>query len=294
MKLTFASLCVSLLGCGAAMACADREAAVAAVEADQTETVETLFAKVDVDPTCDDDFRLWLGEAAARAKYREAFETNDLAARQVLLDQSLAYQPHWRTFAALADLAGDSGDTEGEARALQAAINQIADGPEHHSASENEIAELIDRASVAMLLSDAAIEAPTTRSGAPGGIFIANVRGYAVEEVKLAIEFEFDSTVMTEKGQHYANELLKALNHENPDKIILIGHTDPVGADAYNDDLSMRRAEATANFLKERGFAGEVELIGKGESDLPPPPRNAAPDSEEHHQAARRVVFQRT
>jgi len=48
-------------------------------------------------------------------------------------------------------------------------------------------------------------------------------------------------------------------------KIVIEGHTDSVGSDAYNDVLSQRRADAVANALLSRGVPGEdIRAIGRG------------------------------
>ena len=54
---------------------------------------------------------------------------------------------------------------------------------------------------------------------------------------------------------------------ENPDRRLLIeGHTDSRGSEAYNQDLSERRAEAVANALFRQGIAADrVSVVGLGE-----------------------------
>jgi outer membrane protein OmpA-like peptidoglycan-associated protein len=50
-------------------------------------------------------------------------------------------------------------------------------------------------------------------------------------------------------------------------KIVVEGHTDSVGSDAYNDALSQRRADAVANALLTRGVPGDdIRAIGRGKS----------------------------
>jgi len=52
-------------------------------------------------------------------------------------------------------------------------------------------------------------------------------------------------------------------------EVRVIGHTDTVGSDADNDELSARRAEAIAAKLVEWGIhARSVETTGRGERDL--------------------------
>jgi OOP family OmpA-OmpF porin len=48
---------------------------------------------------------------------------------------------------------------------------------------------------------------------------------------------------------------------------VIDGHTDNVGSDAYNLDLSQRRAEAVRAFLVQNGIRGtRVTAQGQGES----------------------------
>jgi len=48
--------------------------------------------------------------------------------------------------------------------------------------------------------------------------------------------------------------------------IIAVGHTDSVGTDAYNQKLSVRRAEAVKNYLTGKGIEkNRVYTEGKGE-----------------------------
>jgi outer membrane protein OmpA-like peptidoglycan-associated protein len=47
------------------------------------------------------------------------------------------------------------------------------------------------------------------------------------------------------------------------------GHTDAKGSEAYNQNLSMRRAESVVTYMAEKGIEKErMEGIGKGFSDL--------------------------
>ena len=48
--------------------------------------------------------------------------------------------------------------------------------------------------------------------------------------------------------------------------IIAVGHTDSVGTDAYNQKLSIRRAEAVKAYLQAKGIeANRIYTEGKGE-----------------------------
>jgi outer membrane protein OmpA-like peptidoglycan-associated protein len=75
----------------------------------------------------------------------------------------------------------------------------------------------------------------------------------------------------------------------NPDvKIIIIGHTDNVGAETSNQTLSMRRADAVKNWLVAKGMnANRIKTLGKGELE----PR-ATNDTAAGRTLNRRIEFQ--
>ena len=54
---------------------------------------------------------------------------------------------------------------------------------------------------------------------------------------------------------------------ESVESVSIVGHTDSVGSDAYNEDLSMRRANAVKNYLLDKGVdASVMNTSGMGES----------------------------
>jgi len=64
------------------------------------------------------------------------------------------------------------------------------------------------------------------------------------------------------------NKLVTFLN-KYPDRMVAIeGHTDSVGSDEYNQQLSQRRAESVRSYLVRQGIGSErLTTLGKGESD---------------------------
>lgn len=291
--LLIAATAFGLCHATASAACQYRDAATAAVGAEDFIQAAALYETIEVDPACDDAFRGWLAEALARDSFAQAMAAPDIGQQQRLYERSLTYAPHWRSYDALSHLAAVQGDRASEAQYLQQAINQLTDGPQSHSASETEVAMLLQRASDAMLLSDTVVEIPPTRSGAPGGIFSPDVRGFTVEEVTLAITFEFGTATMTPKGRTYAAKLLDHLQQTRPATVVLEGHTDPKGDAAFNDQLSAKRIDAVVAYLREKGYSGSIQMRPMGERAVPPAPDGIAADSPDHHQIARRVVLVR-
>jgi outer membrane protein OmpA-like peptidoglycan-associated protein len=54
------------------------------------------------------------------------------------------------------------------------------------------------------------------------------------------------------------NSVADALMQQDPDsKMVVEGHTDSQGGDAYNQDLSQRRAQTVRDYLVSRGVAAD-------------------------------------
>ena len=76
-------------------------------------------------------------------------------------------------------------------------------------------------------------------------------------------------------------------NHPELPKVTVEGHTDDRGNDAYNQDLSQRRAESVRRYLIGKGIPGD-RLDAKGYGESRPIMPN---DTNEHRSANRRVEF---
>ncbi len=88
------------------------------------------------------------------------------------------------------------------------------------------------------------------------------------EKVTFAADafFDFDKAVLKPEGKAKLTDLSAKLKGMNLEVIIAVGHTDSVGTDAYNQKLSLRRAEAVKAFLTSTGIdANRVYTEGKGE-----------------------------
>jgi outer membrane protein OmpA-like peptidoglycan-associated protein len=95
-------------------------------------------------------------------------------------------------------------------------------------------------------------------------------------------KFEINSKSFTE-----LNEVVKFLQINSSIKIEISGHTDNVGDENYNQQLSQKRAQSVAEYLLSKGIeSSRLTQVGYG-SRQPIQPN----DSEEHRQANRRIEF---
>jgi OOP family OmpA-OmpF porin len=88
------------------------------------------------------------------------------------------------------------------------------------------------------------------------------------EKVTLAADvlFDFDKAVLKNEGKSKLDDLAAKVKAINLEVVIAIGHTDSVGSDAYNQKLSVRRAESVKSYLVSKGVEpNRIYTEGKGE-----------------------------
>ena len=131
---------------------------------------------------------------------------------------------------------------------------------------------------------DAADKCP----GTAAGVKVDSV-GCPLEQT-LKLLFDFDSAELRPESITELERVVKFMGDVPFAKTMVEGHTDSVGADAYNMSLSDRRAKAVFDYLSSRGVdPARMSSVGKGET-APIADNNTA----EGRQENRRVMLIRT
>ena len=103
-----------------------------------------------------------------------------------------------------------------------------------------------------------------------------NIPGAIVERVGEGIQvtfasgllFDFDSEVIKSAAAENLRNLSASLEKYPKTDLLIVGHTDSVGSDSYNQPLSERRAAATANYLASQGVErARLRTSGRGEAE---------------------------
>jgi outer membrane protein OmpA-like peptidoglycan-associated protein len=94
----------------------------------------------------------------------------------------------------------------------------------------------------------------------------------AEKAISMEVLFDYDSATLTTEAKHQLGPVGQALASDDLKGMTfrIEGHTDIIGGDQYNLELSRRRAQAVKDFLTQQyGLASvSIEIVGKGESDL--------------------------
>jgi outer membrane protein OmpA-like peptidoglycan-associated protein len=100
--------------------------------------------------------------------------------------------------------------------------------------------------------------------------------------ILIILYFERDSTKLIHESKDLLAEILRTIKRRQSNEVYVVGHTDLVGKEAYNAELSKRRANYVRDLLVSRGIKPNslfVSFYGKARPLVPtldevPEPRN--------------------
>ncbi len=88
-------------------------------------------------------------------------------------------------------------------------------------------------------------------------------------EHNFTVFFDWDKANITPEGQQIIEAAAATFKSQPPGPVQVIGHTDTSGSAAYNQKLSVRRADAVAGGLTQAGVPqNAMTVTGVGQTDL--------------------------
>jgi outer membrane protein OmpA-like peptidoglycan-associated protein len=101
------------------------------------------------------------------------------------------------------------------------------------------------------------------------------------------IYFDYDQAIIRSEYTDFLKRMIRVVNGHSDLRIKVTGHTDSDGSDAYNVELSKKRAQALIDFFVTNGLSRDkIEVEFKGESA--PIDSNKTPQGKQRN---RRVDF---
>ena len=99
-------------------------------------------------------------------------------------------------------------------------------------------------------------------------------------KIDLEIRFDYNSADISKSSMPAVQELGKALSNASlkGSTFVVAGHTDAIGSEAYNQDLSERRADTIKKYLTEKYGLNGSDLVTVGYGKTQPKDPNAPMD----------------
>jgi len=98
--------------------------------------------------------------------------------------------------------------------------------------------------------------------------FAAALAAQPLPPARFTLYFVEGRDEFTDESRRTLDGVLAAIASRPVPDLVVIGHTDTVGSDAFNDTLSRQRAEVVRNALLARGIAADrVVSVGRGKRE---------------------------
>jgi outer membrane protein OmpA-like peptidoglycan-associated protein len=102
--------------------------------------------------------------------------------------------------------------------------------------------------------------------------------------------FDFDSDTLRSTARENLRNLAASLQKYPRTHVMLVGHTDAVGSESYNEALSHRRASTAASFVTSQSVSrSRLETVGRGE--LEPVASNENEDGRQENRRVEVAIF---
>jgi outer membrane protein OmpA-like peptidoglycan-associated protein len=104
------------------------------------------------------------------------------------------------------------------------------------------------------------------------------------------ILFAFDSAELTSEARSNLRKLADSLQAETRSNVMILGHTDSDGRDAYNRQLSERRGGSAEGYLASLGVASS-RLVSRGRGEAEPIASNETDDGRRRNRRVEVAIY---
>jgi outer membrane protein OmpA-like peptidoglycan-associated protein len=106
---------------------------------------------------------------------------------------------------------------------------------------------------------------------------ITIIQRFRLEERGSKVLFDFNKAVLKPEARNQLVGVLQAAKEQPGVQVLVVGHTDSIGSDAYNLRLSQRRSESVVNYMVQNGVPRQnIRAEGRGEREPVASNANAA------------------
>ncbi len=119
-------------------------------------------------------------------------------------------------------------------------------------------------------------------SGAITAFQVQETAHHIVVDLAADVLFAFDSADLSAQAPEQLRRTVEQIRRGGPGDIQVVGHTDSHGDDAYNDDLSRRRAQAVVAWLSGEGGVPAARLKAEGRGEREPVAPNAGTEGDDY------------
>ena len=110
-------------------------------------------------------------------------------------------------------------------------------------------------------------QAKELKQNIPGATIARVGEGIAVT-FESGLLYDLNSDRIKEQAAQNLRTLVASLDKYPNTDLLIVGHTDSLGTNEYNQDLSQRRARAAAEFLVSQGVSrSRLNAVGRGETE---------------------------
>jgi outer membrane protein OmpA-like peptidoglycan-associated protein len=127
-----------------------------------------------------------------------------------------------------------------------------------------------------------AISSTTQSLNFGNGVSAAETTDSIVLNLSADVLFDFDRCDIKPVAQTSLQKVAQLIAARAKRGVTIDGYTDSKGSDAYNQKLSLARAEAVRNWLRSVGHLGNVEYSINGRGAQNPVAPNAKPDGQDN------------